>query len=69
MDPTAIIALATEIMKFINNNQGAKTTAQVKAESLFWLELIKPLIYLLLTDDQKKAFDQLEAALKAPPNA
>ena len=61
------VALATEALRLINNTQAGKSGAQIKAESLFWLEIAKPLILPLLNDDQSKAFLAIEAALQPTP--
>lgn len=64
MDPTAIFAFGTELLKLINNNSTNKSAAQVKAEGLFALTLAKPWFEWALNDEQKKALAQLEAALQ-----
>lgn len=59
MDPTAIFAFGTELLKAFNAAQANKPPDQVRAEAILTWGIVKAILKPFLTTEQKK---ELEAA-------
>ena len=64
MDPTAIVSLASEALKLLNALYADEPPALRRANGMLWWNIAKIVLHPLLTADQRKELDAVEAASK-----
>jgi hypothetical protein len=65
MLPTAILALATEIIRLVNTLLEGKSIEQRAAEALIWFRLTWPLVKPFIPASERAAIEQQMASVVA----